>query len=302
MNRVFYHRMDLDGHAAGAIARRRLERDGEAFRLYPYDYADPFPERDVAAGETVWFLDVAWQPFENMARLRRDRGCRVVSIDHHRSVIDSGVLEGLESHFCADGTRSGCLLAWNVFFPEEPVPEWVGLLSSYDVWNNSDAEMWRSRVVPFQMGMQAQATDPLDSWAFWRRLFGRDAASVGRFVDGRIREGRAIVAWAAARSARDAADHAFEARFAGHAALCINCTTFASAALEPVWDPGRHELMVIYARRRDGRWRVALFSVKGGVDVSRIAGGLGGGGHPTAAGLTARNVTVVDGELLVEPQ
>ena len=301
MNRVFYHRMDLDGHASGAIARRWLEQRGEAFRLYPYDYADPFPETDVAAGESVWFLDVAWQPFENMARLKRERRCRVVLIDHHRSLMDSGVLAALEAHVSADNSRSACLLAWGVFFPQEPVPEWTELLSRYDVWDDADREMWRSRIHPFQMGMQAQATDPMESWPFWQRLFARNERSTRSFVNETIRNGQAILAWSTARNAHDAKDHAFEARLGGRTALCINSTNFSSSTLDAAWDPLRHDLMLIYARRRNGTYRVGLFTRRPEVDVSAIAGELGGGGHRAAAGLTARSVLVRDHELLIEP-
>jgi oligoribonuclease NrnB/cAMP/cGMP phosphodiesterase (DHH superfamily) len=301
MNRIFYHRMDLDGHAAGAIARRALEVSGEKVRLYPYDYADHFPEREIEKGDTVWFIDVAWQPFENMPRLGRERGCRVVLIDHHRSVAESGVLDALESHFSLDNSRGGCLLAWEYLMRGRVAPEWVQLLSRYDVWDDHDAGVWRGRIVPFQMGMQALKTDPAENWRFWLGLFSRDKGSAGEFVRDRIRDGRAILAYVEARNARAAADHAFEARLDGLRALCVNSTFFASAALEPVWDPSRHDLMLIYARRRDGHWRVALFTAKPGVDVSRVASGYGGGGHRTAAGFTARSVSVRGGKLAVDP-
>ncbi len=301
MNRVFYHRMDLDGRAAGAIARRGLEAAGEPLRLYPYDYADPFPESEVRGGDTVWFMDVAWQPFENMGRLARERGCRVVLIDHHRSVAESGVLAEIESHFSVDNSRAGCLLAWERFAPAEPVPEWVDLLSRYDIWDNGDVDAWAKRILPFQMGMQAQPTDPLENWPFWRRLFARDRVSARRFVRDRIRDGRAILAWAGERSAADARDHAFEARLGAHRAICINSTTFCSSALDAAWDAKRHHLMLIYARRRDATWRVALFSSRPDVNVCRIAERFGGGGHRSAAGFSARSVEVRSGRLAIEP-
>lgn len=301
MNRVFYHRMDLDGRAAGAIARRGLEAAGEPFRLYPYDYADPFPEADVRERDTVWFIDVAWQPFENMARLARERGCRVVSIDHHRSVAESGVLAAIESHFSADNSRAGCLLAWEYFMPEEPAPEWVDLLSRYDIWDNSDGDAWAKRILPFQMGMQARPTDPVDNWPFWKRLFERGAGASRRFVRGTIRDGRAILAWVLERSAADARDHAFEAHLGRLKALCINSTAFSSSALDAAWNPQRHHLMLIYARRRDATWRVALFTSRPDVDVSRIAERFGGGGHRSAAGFSAAAVEVRGGRLAIEP-
>ncbi len=301
MNRVFYHRMDLDGHAAGAIARRGLEAAGEGWKLYPYDYGDPFPEAEIETADTVWFLDVVWQPLENVARLARERRCRVVVIDHHRSVAESGALDGLEVSLSANSSRAACLLAWERFAPGKRAPEWLDLLNRYDIWDDGDREAWQGRVLPFQMGMQAQRTDPAENWPFWRRLFACDAAAAERFVRRTMRVGRWVLAWTEARNSRDARDHSFEARFQGMRAICINSTVFGSAALDAVWDPARHDLMLVYARRGDGNWRVALFAESPDVDVSRIAAGLGGGGHRGAAGLTARSVSVSAGEVRIVP-
>jgi oligoribonuclease NrnB/cAMP/cGMP phosphodiesterase (DHH superfamily) len=300
MHRVFYHRMDLDGLAAGAIARAGLERGGQAFRLYPYDYADPFPEGEIQDGDTVWFLDVAWQPFENMARLARERGCRVVSVDHHRSVAESGVLDAIESHFSRDGSASGCWLAWETFLPGRARPGWVELLSAYDVWKVADQRAWSRRIVPFQLGMQAVAPDPSEDHGFWAGLIGRDDAAAARFVNATIRAGRSIALWTAARNRRDASLYAFEARLDGLRALCINSTVFSSEALESAWDPALHDVMIVYARRADGTWRVGLFATDPRIDVSAIAGALGGGGHRGAAGLTARSVSVEGGRITIE--
>jgi hypothetical protein len=78
--------------------------------------------------------------------------------------------------------------------------------------------------------------------------------------------------------------------------VCLNTPIYNSQAFDSVWDPGKHDVMVAFAKvvvksqvyRGDlggqVRWKVSLYSVKPEVDCGEIAKAFGGGGHKGAAG------------------
>ena len=150
MIRVVYHAPDMDGHCGGAIARMFFEyTDGRAYTMHSYNYGMEFPHEEFESGDSLYFIDVSYQPNIEMKEWENKYGYKVYIIDHHKTVVDTDIMDFI-SGGVLDTTKSGCELAWEYFFPGEKMPKIVSLLGRYDIWDKSDLEKWESTIEPFQ--------------------------------------------------------------------------------------------------------------------------------------------------------
>jgi len=96
MTRIIFHSADLDGAAAGAIARsyheielgQEVEKD---FTMHPYNYGQPFFYDEFERGDTLYFLDVSFQPLNEMKQFEEKYGWKIYIIDHHPTVVDTDI-------------------------------------------------------------------------------------------------------------------------------------------------------------------------------------------------------------------
>ena len=84
-------------------------------------------------GRVVYILDFAFGP-ELLAQVEA-AAAKLVLLDHHKSAADQ--LQGYRCqcgvvHF--DMTRSGARLAWDFFFPREPLPALIAHIEDRDLW------------------------------------------------------------------------------------------------------------------------------------------------------------------------
>ena len=116
MVRIVYHSADLDGHSSGAIAREYFEYvAGEAYTMHPYNYGQEFPFDEFEKGDKVYFLDVTYQPNEDMKTFEEKYGWEVYIIDHHKTVIDSDMLKYITGGVLNDkkaGRKTEVNLPW----------------------------------------------------------------------------------------------------------------------------------------------------------------------------------------------
>ena len=66
--------------------------------------------------------------------------------------------------------------------------------------------------------------------------------------------------------------------------LACNTIVFNSQFFDGFYDPEKHDVMCAYSQRRDGKWKVSLYTTKDEIDCGAIAKHFGGGGHKGAAG------------------
>lgn len=290
----FYHRGDLDGHCAGAIVRHRFP---EA-RMIGLDYEDDFdakiPWHEIIQGTEMVMVDFCLPDFMDMIRLQDFSGNSLIWIDHHKTAMDKAT----EVRLGAPGLRrigtAGCELTWEYFFPEKPMPLAVHLLGRYDVWDEGQPN-WEGQILPFQYGMRGYQTDPsmIEAIHLWGKVLPK---SQERFIDRTCDLGSRILQYQQIEDAKLMARQSFETSLDGLRALAVNhgpgsSMKFESSIVMDVPDHKFYPLCISFARLRQQKWLVNLYTYREDVDCGEIALRHGGGGHRKAAGF------ICEGEL-----
>lgn len=272
MKRVcIYHAGCPDGFGAAWATWRGWDKQGEFIPRGHEDRLDP----RIAEGALLAFVDIA--PATDELEMLADAAAHVTILDHHvtnqeRILGDTELMEALEDrghsiHF--DMTRSGAMLAWNHFNPEEEPPDLLRYVQDQDLWN------WQlpdSEAVNSAIGSYPHHFD------VWDELASRDIGSL-------VQEGSSIVRTNQIEVER-AVRHRTTLNVGGRKVEGANSRTQRSAighALaereafgEPWGCVYRIETQEVHA---------TLYSI-GDFDVARIAAEFGGGGHQNAAGFT----------------
>jgi oligoribonuclease NrnB/cAMP/cGMP phosphodiesterase (DHH superfamily) len=226
-------------------------------------------------GSFVVFVDIV--PPNEALRALGEAAAQLVVLDHHVSSRDRVVGDtGLENALASDGHRvhfdldhSGAALAWREFHPDKPVPEVLLYIEDQDLWN---WKLPRSEEVNAAIGSYPRR------FAVWNELAVRS-------VDSLAAEGEPIVR-ANRMEVERALQQAHPASVGNLRLEAVNARYLRSAM--------GHELAkraafgvpcgAVYRVAGD-RVDVSLYSV-GDLDVARIAGRYGGGGHRNAAGFS----------------
>lgn len=265
---------------------------------------------------TVYMVDVSLNDPADMKRLADV--AELIFIDHHKTALDA--LCGLHTAGYQTEHLSACELTWLWFTrpKDDPMlvrgveptaeqvarlPEVVRLLGRYDVWDKENPE-WE-KILAYQYGFRTRrgAYDPNDSW--YSFLFGGALTDAGREAEiyYTVAIGRAILSFVAEQNSQIARVGAFERTLSSsvggepfdmdgalgitprqYRCICLNTPIFNSQAFDSVYDPEKHDLMVPFAKAKDGRWKVSLYSTKPEIDCGAICKTFGGGGHKGAAG------------------
>ncbi|MFT5694359.1 MAG: oligoribonuclease NrnB/cAMP/cGMP phosphodiesterase (DHH superfamily) [Myxococcota bacterium] len=280
MKRVcFYHAGCPDGFGAVWSVWRSWGKDG---RYIGRGHNDPLPY-DELEDALVAFVDIAVDN-ESLRRLA-DVAAHVIILDHHVSAqlrYDSDLptvnhMEDAGHEILFDLSHSGAVLSWNYFHPDEPPPPLLEYVEDQDLWN------WK-----LEGSEQVNA-----AIASYPREFEVWDALAQRSTDELVREGEPIV-----RANRMEVQRAIknpETIFIGSERIeAVNASVNRSAI--------GHELAIRGAfgtawgcvyRIGGGKVHATLYSI-GDVDVSKVAGSLGGGGHRNAAGFTVSLAEWVD--------
>ncbi len=251
---ILYHAGCDDGFGAAWAAWKAL---GERAEYLPVAHGEPPPELPPDA--TVYLLDFSY-PRDVLLRLRSQvRGLTV--LDHHETTKEE--LVGLD-FVTLDTEKSGAVLAWEFWHPDEEPPPLVRYLE--------DADLWRFELPKSREIAAALEARPYD-FTVWDRL---DVAILAR-------EGASILPFRDRVVDRTCEEARLES-LGGHEVPVVNATAF--------WSEVGHRLLerfpeapfsASYRERKDGR-RVWSLRSRGDFDVSEVAEEFGGGGRRTAAG------------------
>jgi oligoribonuclease NrnB/cAMP/cGMP phosphodiesterase (DHH superfamily) len=172
------------------------------------------------------------------------------------------------THF--DMNKSGAVLAWEYFHPNEPIPLLLAYVQDYDLWtkelsHTEENKAWR--------GSFART---FDSWQEMALTVSRD-----RIWEA---EGEAIL-----RSEKMHIQHrvsqAFEVTIDTHVVLAVNETQYYSEVAGELAKDTRYPFGACFFIRSDGLkiWSLRSDRNLGDFDVSAVAKLRGGGGHRNAA-------------------
>ena len=260
---VIYHAGCADGFGAAWAADTALRKEpGRTATYTPAAYGDSPP--DVRRGSDVYILDFSY-PLEQMRALAEGAGS-ITLIDHHATAQDT--LEGKISGCHFDMEHSGAHLAWRRFHPDEPVPELLLYVEDRDLWK---WEMPESREVSAAIDSHPHRFETWDSLE----------------VEKLAAEGRAILRYQAVQVERIASGSQLW-DIAGHRAPAVQSAVLASEVCELLLAQNPSApFSAVYREQSEGNRLIRKWSLRGrsgGINVAEIAGAMGGGGHPQAAG------------------
>lgn len=275
--KCFYHNADFDGICSVAIILDAYPK----CELIGVNYGDTLDIkaldiRAVQPGEKVFVVDFCFEVAEMIGlNIKAD----LVWIDHHISSMskmsdytDTAIIAGIR-----EVGMGACALVWRFINEPLSMPYSVQLLAEYDVWNHSDVN-----TLPFQYGMR-ELDDSSVTSPIWTELF---KISMCEFAIHNICEtGKIIIRYESKQNKIYAKSMSFEFLLEDLRVLAINKACANSRLFDSVFDPAKHDLMMLFDVKPD-QVSHSLYSLPEGPDVSKIAEIYGGGGHRNAAGFT----------------
>lgn len=262
--KCYYHITDLDGHSSGAIVKQKFPE----CQMIGVSYDSVLDFSTIKKGETIYIVDFS---FDRETTEKLIQIADVIWIDHHKSAIAK--LKGLDIKGTREIGKAGCELTWDFINPLENIPSCIYLLGRYDVWDHQDND-----VLPFQYGMR-NLEHTLPDAEIWKDLLSGDSKEFSSILE----KGRLLFEYEMGQNTKYAKAFSYEAKLNGSTVIAVNKGMANSKLLDTVYDPEKHDFMVIYSHRGD-KFKYSLYSTKDEVDVSEIAVKFGGGGHKGAAG------------------
>lgn len=259
MTICIYHGNCADGFGAAWVVRRKFGN----IDFYPGVYGQQ-PPLEAIAGRNVIMVDFSYKRsviFE-MAKV----ASHIVILDHHKTA--EGDLVDLPDNVLAvfDMKRSGAMMAWDHFFPEEEPPQLIRHIQDRDLWL---FQLDGTREI--QANLFSHPYD-FDAWdklmAADVQLLRADGAAIERKHHKDVAE---LVAVTKRRMV-----------IGGHDVPAANLPYTLSSDAGHKMALGE-PFAACYWDTKEGR-TFSLRSTDNGVDVSIIASQYGGGGHRNAAG------------------
>ena len=276
-----------DGFAAALAAWLFYEGKAEFLGL---DHGDITSVDDLPAlqGRAVYILDFSFSAV--ILRGIDERAAKLVMLDHHKSAAD--MLEGFACrcgvvHF--DMKKSGARLAWEFFFPEQPVPDLVRLVEDRDIW------VWQYPESPgFLAALDMEAAD----FVRWKEIAGFNAQQLAAYVErGRAMDEKfSMLAEGMAEAARPVV-------FNGQAGLMVNAPGVFHSLVGDLLSKKSGTFALMWSVDKTGTVKVGLRSQRE-FDCIALAQSMHGGGHAQACGFkmgAERLPALLGGVLEAEP-
>lgn len=275
-----YHGNDLDGVCSAAIVKLK----NPDVMLFPVDYDGSYDfKKIINKGDEVIMLDYVTNKFSDMEIINDH--CDFTWIDHHTSAIldysEHIVRGGKTIKGVREQGKATCELTWEFLHPNTQIPYPIWLLGRYDVRDFFIAPS----ILPFQYGMKVDFHPP-DSLIWWSNLINESRDS--DLIQGIIRNGKTIMRYRETLNRKICEMQAFESEIfvdgCIYKTICVNRALCGASVFQSMYDPSKHDIMVVYYICKRGAWNVSLYSDKKEIDVSEIAKFYGGGGDVGAAG------------------
>jgi len=268
---LIFHAGCPDGFGAAWAARRAW---GDDARYIARSHDDDFdPER--FENELVVFADISLT--NPLLRRLGEVAAEVLILDHHLTARDHFASDpGVENALAANGHRvhfdlekSGAILAWNHFHPDEPAPDLLRYVQDQDLWN---WELPESEAINAAIGSYPRRHGD------WDKLAARPIESLAEEGRPIVRANRIEVARAMAHAHPVAIGSLrIEAVNARHPRAEIGHELATRAKYGKPWG-------IVY-RLVGNRVDCSIYSL-GDCDASEIATRFGGGGHRNASGFS----------------
>lgn len=271
-----YHHNCADGFTGAWVVREALGEDNVEFHPGVYSKSPP----DVS-GRHVILVDFSYKQavVEAMAK----QAASILILDHHESAQkeighypeppaqthNEGLIEaGMPVAAVFDMERSGCMIAWDYFFPELPAPLLLSRIEDRDLWRFQFENTRRIQAAVFSYPYTFPVWDRLMATPLGTLDSEGEALERKHFKD--INE---FIEVAATRKV-----------IAGYDVPVINIPYFFGSDACHLLCQGQ-PFAAYYWDKHDGSRVWGFRSDKEhGINVAEIAALFGGGGHPNASG------------------
>jgi oligoribonuclease NrnB/cAMP/cGMP phosphodiesterase (DHH superfamily) len=269
---VLYHALSPetacdDGFASGYVAWKFMALDVRRNMEFIPCVHNHDPPWDRIIGKRVLVADFSW-PRKIMERMAKNCA-QLVVLDHHVSAERH--LKGLPfAHFRMD--RSGAGMTYEYLFPGLPVPRLIQYVQDNDLWKH---ELPRSRAIAAWIRSEYQN---FENWKYMETMLetteGFETAA-GR-GDAILREQERVV--------REIARQAWVTSSPMGKIAYVHCPVYQSEVGEVLAKDA--DIVVIWRFNVKAEIVLSFRTRKPGLDISRLAEELGGGGHAQSAGAT----------------
>jgi len=266
---VIYHDNCSDGAGAAYAAWTKL---GDAAEYVPAHYGNEPPD---VTGKEVYIVDFSY-PREVLLDMQQKAKSLLV-LDHHKTA--EADLKGLD-FAVFDMERSGCLIAWNYFRPDELPPKALVFIQDRDLWKFAFPE-----TRDFCTGLRATMNDFRDlDW-----ISTDDAIELGAALNAEFdRDLDTLEKRAYLMLVVNEVGEVLSG-------LAVNATAkYASELGNRLAKKSAFGCVYSYDGSRK-EWQYSLRSTNEGPDVSSIAKRHGGGGHRNAAGFAGKDAPDFEG-------
>ena len=277
---VVYHGPSCaDGFGAAYAAWKKLGRsnDTQIVDYIPCQYGDPEP--DLSNYHWIYILDFSFSREIMMKLIERST---VVCLDHHKTakanLTEPELFMANDSKIVFDMQKSGAVLAWNYFFPDQLVPLMIRYIQDRDLW---EWQLPRSKEFSAALSVLPKTFEAWD--AFFRKFDYKDQREMV------FHEGAAILAYQN-QVVSSIADKATLQWIAGHHVYCVNSGVLQSEIGHELCQryPNTAFAAIYYSTPEQERF--SLRSTDKQLDVGEIAKSFGGGGHRNSAGFEVTKV------------
>lgn len=267
---VLYHANCPDGFGAAYAAWTVL---GDSATYLPVQYGQ-LPPGEAMTSDRLYILDFSYDR-ETILGLVGFNGRGVTIIDHHKTARTE--LEGLESpglEVIFDLEKSGAVLAWEYFHPNEEIPDLLRYVQ--------DRDLWRWKLPLSRQASAALGSLPKDFqvWDFWKMALDSPGSEMAQRF---FQRGVAILDDHQIH-VESLAAKAHWVEIAGYRVPVVNSPLFQSEIGEELCrlHPEAPFAAVFFCI--DQEKEVWTLRSRGGFDVSQIATLFDGGGHVAASG------------------
>ena len=267
---IIYHAPCLDGFTSAWAARKEFGNNAD---YLPAGYADEPTIPDVD-NRIVYLLDFAYPA--GIMREIASRAETVIVLDHHQSAEEALtplLAEGLiEGEF--DMERSGAMMAWNWFCPDQEPPAFVEYVQDRDLWR---------KALPFCEEVNINLFSHEYDFDIWDSLEGMT-------VEDLQADGKAI--WRKhIKDVHELTDQTMYLYIGGHKDIpTVNANYFYGSDLAAVLGKDQPFAAYFWMNARQ-EYCFGLRSAEDGVDVAVVAQSYGGGGHKHASGFRIKNLS-----------
>ena len=290
---ILYHASCADGLGSAAVAFKKF---GEDAVYCPVQYKKPMPDEllrlvghnqlclnknlNIHNKDTVYFevyiLDFSY-PRDQLLQLYNVPGLtKLVVLDHHKTAKED--LEGLIREEDLDPAvvdiqfdinRSGAMMSWDYFFPNQEPPFAIKLVQDRDLWR-------------FEFGQKSKELHAALPFLKWKPdLFLKYMNDDVQLID--LMDKGEMILELNNQETDAAIKHAIIIQYNDHRVAFMNTTTHQSEIGEKLYKKLPVDYSMTYFVLASGE-AVLSFRSQGETDVGAIAKSLGGGGHKNSSG------------------